>query len=99
MGQSSLGRGIANNFTSNNSAALFLQACLCAGQWAFWQLALQYFTDRQELHAFRSMPALPQSAQQSNDDSAMVTATARPGIYLPCRSFSFPLRSLSHPPS
>ena len=79
MGQSSLGGGIANNFKSNNSAALFLQAFLCAGQSAFWQSTLQYFTDRQEPHALRSMSALPQPAQQSND-SAMVRYHIRLGL-------------------
>ena len=67
IGHSSLRSGIVNNFSSNNSAALVLQACLCFDRWAFWQSTLQYFTDRQEPHALRSVSALPQVAQQSNN--------------------------------
>eukprot|EP00956_Cyclotella_meneghiniana_P036873 scaffold131539_cov43-Cyclotella_meneghiniana.AAC.10 len=54
IGQSSLGGGIGNNFSLNNSAAFFLQAFLCAGRYALWQAMLQYFTSRQELHDLRS---------------------------------------------
>eukprot|EP00956_Cyclotella_meneghiniana_P022678 scaffold43164_cov25-Cyclotella_meneghiniana.AAC.3 len=68
IGHSSLGSGIVNNFSSNNSAALVLQACLCFDRWAFWQSTLQYFTDRQEPHALRLTSALPQAAQLSNSD-------------------------------
>ena len=65
MTHSSLRGGSANNFPSNNSAACFLQAFLCADRWATWQSTPQYFTNLQALHDFKLTSALPQAAQLS----------------------------------
>ena len=66
MGQSFRGGGTWNNLSWNNSAARFLQAFLCWGRWAAWQLRLQYFTRKHAPHALRlqlSSSPLPQLEQ------------------------------------
>ena len=63
IGQSSLGGGCLNNFSSKSSAARFLHSRLCCGRWAIWHSLLQYLTNLHAVHALSLISASSPSPQ------------------------------------